>query len=156
MQPRSQQLQKEAIPLAKVLVSAKQRPTLPTTVSDASSSKQTATSGAPKSQGASGTGSPSVGSSVLQNALVDALVPMREQIRGEIRNLHLDMIKQHFVVQELLRGLQREAAESQALRQQIEMLRKENERLMRYIPFHNMLDESDLAERPGGPNGISR
>ncbi|KAJ1950289.1 hypothetical protein FBU59_000749 [Linderina macrospora] len=156
VQSRSQRAHNDAIPLAKVLVPSKQPPALPATASDISSSKQTATTNAPKPQEASAAGSPSVGTSVLQNTLMDALVPMREQIRGEIRNLHLDMIKQHFVVQEQLRGLQREAAESQALRQQIERLRKENERLMRYIPFHNMLDESDLAEQPGGPNGIAR
>ncbi|KAI8320064.1 WD40 repeat-like protein [Martensiomyces pterosporus] len=83
----------------------------------------------------------SVSSSVLQNLLVDALAPLREQIRGEIRNMHLDMIRQNFVFQEQIMALREECSQTRALRQEIEHLRQENDRLRRYIPFHNMLDD---------------
>ncbi|KAJ2080903.1 hypothetical protein H4R24_002741 [Coemansia sp. RSA 988] len=77
----------------------------------------------------------SISSSVFQNAISDALAPVCEQIRGEIRNLHLDILRQGFVYQEQVRSLRQECGEARALRQEIEQLRRENEQLRRYIPF---------------------
>ncbi|KAJ2778588.1 hypothetical protein H4R18_004502 [Coemansia javaensis] len=76
--------------------------------------------------------------SVLQNAVADALAPLCEQIRGEIRNLHLDMIRQGFVSQEQIKALRQEGGEARALRAEVERLRHENERLRRYVPFFQL------------------
>ncbi|KAJ1739472.1 hypothetical protein LPJ68_004655 [Coemansia sp. RSA 1086] len=84
---------------------------------------------------------PAVSSSVLQNAISDALAPLSEQIRGEIRNLHLDIIRQGFMYQEQIRALRQECSEARVLRQEIDRLRRENEQLRRYVPFF---------EPPGG------
>ncbi|KAJ2610482.1 hypothetical protein H4S08_003598 [Coemansia sp. RSA 1365] len=77
----------------------------------------------------------SISSSVLQNAISDALAPVCDQIRGEIRNLHLDILRQGFVYQEQVRALRQECGEARVLRQEIEKLRQENEQLRRYVPF---------------------
>ncbi|PIA18756.1 hypothetical protein COEREDRAFT_79742 [Coemansia reversa NRRL 1564] len=77
----------------------------------------------------------SISSSVLQNAISDALAPVCDQIRGEIRNLHLDILRQGFVYQEQVKALRQECGEARALRQEIENLRQENEQLRRYVPF---------------------
>ncbi|KAJ2809710.1 hypothetical protein FBU31_008148, partial [Coemansia sp. 'formosensis'] len=88
-----------------------------------------------------------IGSSVLQNLLADALTPLREQLRGEIRNLHLDMIRQGFVYQEQVRALRQECNEARDLRQELEQLRRENEQLKRHIPFFEISGSpSDLAD----------
>ncbi|KAJ2743452.1 hypothetical protein GGI20_003730 [Coemansia sp. BCRC 34301] len=79
-----------------------------------------------------------IGSSVLQNLFADALAPLREQLRGEIRNLHLDMIRQGFVYQEQVRALRQECGEARELRQELENLRRENELLRRHVPFFSM------------------
>ncbi|KAJ2845220.1 hypothetical protein IWW36_004871, partial [Coemansia brasiliensis] len=76
---------------------------------------------------------PAVSSSVLQNAISDALAPLSEQIRGEIRNLHLDIIRQGFMYQEQIRTLRQECSEARMLRQEIDRLRRENEQLRRYL-----------------------
>ncbi|KAJ2019585.1 hypothetical protein IW146_002470 [Coemansia sp. RSA 922] len=86
-----------------------------------------------------------IGSSVLQNLLADALTPLREQLRGEIRNLHLDMIRQGFVYQEQVRALRQECNEARDLRQELDKLRRENEQLRRHIPFFG---SSDSAAAP--------
>ncbi|KAJ2796006.1 hypothetical protein H4R20_005684 [Coemansia guatemalensis] len=89
----------------------------------------------------------SISSSVFQNAISDALAPVCEQIRGEIRNLHLDILRQGFVYQEQVRALRQECGEARVLRQEIEQLRRENEQLRRYIPF--------FAKEPGHTNNDS-
>ncbi|KAJ2088632.1 hypothetical protein GGI16_006319, partial [Coemansia sp. S142-1] len=83
-----------------------------------------------------------IGSSVLQNLLADALTPLREQLRGEIRNLHLDMIRQGFVYQEQVRALRQECNEARDLRQELDKLRRENEQLRRHIPFFGSSDSA--------------
>ncbi|KAJ2064806.1 hypothetical protein GGI17_000782 [Coemansia sp. S146] len=83
-----------------------------------------------------------IGSSVLQNLLADALTPLREQLRGEIRNLHLDMIRQGFVYQEQVRALRQECNEARDLRQELDKLRRENEQLRRHIPFFGSNDSA--------------
>ncbi|KAJ1722607.1 hypothetical protein LPJ53_002986 [Coemansia erecta] len=72
-----------------------------------------------------------------------ALLPLREQLSGEIRNLHLDMIRQDFVYQEQIRVLRAECCEARALRSEIDQLRRENEQLKRYLPFYNFT-EADM------------
>ncbi|KAJ2180224.1 hypothetical protein EV176_007042, partial [Coemansia sp. RSA 451] len=86
-------------------------------------------------EGFAAAGLGSVSNSVLQNAVADALAPLCEQIRGEIRNLHLDIIRQGFVYQEQIRTLRHECSEARALRQEMDQLRRENEQLRRYVPF---------------------
>ncbi|KAJ1664282.1 hypothetical protein IW140_001009 [Coemansia sp. RSA 1813] len=83
----------------------------------------------------------SVSSNVLQNMLSDALVPLREQFSSQIRNLHLDMIRQCFVYQEQVQALRTECSESQLLREEVERLRQENEELKRYIPLYHAFDK---------------
>ncbi|KAJ2468981.1 hypothetical protein GGI02_003527 [Coemansia sp. RSA 2322] len=90
-----------------------------------------------------------IGSSVLHNLLADALAPLREQIRGEIRNLHVDMIRQGFVYQEQVRALRQECSEARELRQELELLRRENEQLRRHVPFFSLPTESALPESQG-------
>ncbi|KAJ2351761.1 hypothetical protein GGF43_003942 [Coemansia sp. RSA 2618] len=80
----------------------------------------------------------SISSSVLQNAVADALAPLCEQLRGEIRNLHLDVIRQGFVYQEQIRTLREECAETRMLRQEMEALRRENAQLRMYVPFFDL------------------
>ncbi|KAJ2636086.1 hypothetical protein GGF40_003219 [Coemansia sp. RSA 1286] len=87
----------------------------------------------------------SVSSNVLHNLVADALAPLREQISGEIRNLHLDMMRQNFVYQEQLDALRRECSEARALRREMESLRRENEQLRRYVPFYNFIDSEKAA-----------
>ncbi|KAJ1899017.1 hypothetical protein LPJ66_002384 [Kickxella alabastrina] len=99
---------------------------------------------------ASAAGLGSISSSVLQNLLSDALAPLREQISGEIRNLHLDMIRQNFVYQEQIDALRQECNEAKVLRQEMEQLRRENEQLKRYVPFYNFVEDGDA--RPAKPN----
>ncbi|KAJ2785649.1 hypothetical protein GGI15_001850, partial [Coemansia interrupta] len=77
------------------------------------------------------TGLNAVSSNVFQNLVSDALLPLREQLSGEIRNLHLDMIRQDFVYQEQMRALRAECSEARALRREIDQLRRENEQLKR-------------------------
>ncbi|KAJ2755807.1 hypothetical protein GGI19_001353 [Coemansia pectinata] len=95
---------------------------------------------APSAAALSGLGD--IGSSVLQNLLADALTPLREQLRGEIRNLHLDMIRQGFVYQEQVRALRQECNEARDLRQELDKLRRENEQLRRHIPFFGSNDSA--------------
>ncbi|KAI7825784.1 hypothetical protein BX661DRAFT_206075 [Kickxella alabastrina] len=99
---------------------------------------------------ASTAGLGSISSSVLQNLLSDALAPLREQISGEIRNLHLDMIRQNFVYQEQIDALRQECNEAKVLRQEMEQLRRENEQLKRYVPFYNFVEDGNA--RPAKPN----
>ncbi|KAJ1995711.1 hypothetical protein GGI25_000687 [Coemansia spiralis] len=87
----------------------------------------------------------SIGGNVLQNMLADALIPLRDQISNEIRNLHLDMIRQGFVYQEQINLLRKECSESNSLRQEVERLRQENEELKRYIPFYHAFDKENEA-----------
>ncbi|KAJ2717294.1 hypothetical protein H4R19_000046 [Coemansia spiralis] len=87
-------------------------------------------------------------SSVLQNAVADALAPLCEQLRGEIRNLHLDMIRQGFAHQEQIKALRRECGEAQALRAELEQLRRENAQLQRHMPFFHL-----PANGTGGDGG---
>ncbi|KAJ2438430.1 hypothetical protein GGF42_008298 [Coemansia sp. RSA 2424] len=94
---------------------------------------------APSTTALSGLGD--IGSSVLHNLLADALTPLREQLRGEIRNLHLDMIRQGFVYQEQVRALRQECGEARELRQELEKLRRENEQLRRHVPFFSMASD---------------
>ncbi|KAJ1903060.1 hypothetical protein LPJ81_003267, partial [Coemansia sp. IMI 209127] len=89
----------------------------------------------------SATGLGSVSSNVLQNMLSDALAPLREQFSSQIRNLHLDMIRQCFVYQEQVQALRSECSESQLLREEVERLRQENEELKRYVPLYHAFDK---------------
>ncbi|KAJ2386523.1 hypothetical protein GGI23_006471 [Coemansia sp. RSA 2559] len=82
-----------------------------------------------------------VSSNVLQNMLSDALAPLREQFSSQIRNLHLDMIRQCFVYQEQVQALRSECSESQLLREEVERLRRENEELKRYVPLYHAFDK---------------
>ncbi|KAJ2796115.1 hypothetical protein H4R21_004840, partial [Coemansia helicoidea] len=95
------------------------------------------------------TGLGALSSSVLQNAVSDALTPFCEQLRGEMRNLHLDMIRQGFVQQEQIKALRRGCDETQALRAEIEQLRQENAQLRRHMPFFHL--PADDVGRDGGP-----
>ncbi|KAJ2721185.1 hypothetical protein GGI07_004111 [Coemansia sp. Benny D115] len=97
------------------------------------------------------TGLGSVSSSILQNLLSDALTPLRDQLSGEIRNLHLDMIRQNFVYQEQIETLRKECSEARTLRQEMEQLRRENEHLKRYVPFYNF-----IGDKPAAAEGEAR
>ncbi|KAJ1824026.1 hypothetical protein LPJ60_001099 [Coemansia sp. RSA 2675] len=103
---------------------------------------------APSAETSSGLGG--IGGSVLQNLLADALTPLREELRGEIRNLHLDMIRQGFVYQEQVRALRQECSEARNLRQELELLRRENEQLKRHIPFFGISGGPNDSPAPAG------
>ncbi|KAJ2365184.1 hypothetical protein IW150_006279 [Coemansia sp. RSA 2607] len=98
------------------------------------------------------TGLNAVSSNVFQNLVSDALLPLREQLSGEIRNLHLDMIRQDFVYQEQIKVLRAECSEARALRREIDQLRRENEQLKRYLPFYNFTDAEMLT--PAADSGV--
>ncbi|KAJ2158409.1 hypothetical protein GGF46_003789 [Coemansia sp. RSA 552] len=83
----------------------------------------------------------SVSTSVLHNAIADALAPLGEQIRDEIRNLHLDMIRQGVIYQEQIKALRQECSDARELRHEIEQLRRDNEQLRQYIPFFQAPDD---------------
>ncbi|KAJ2362826.1 hypothetical protein H4S01_004601, partial [Coemansia sp. RSA 2610] len=87
-----------------------------------------------------------VSNHVLQNAIADAIAPLCEQIRGEVRNLHLDLIRQGFVYQEQIKALRQECGESRALRLEIDQLRRENEQLRRYVPFFELPSQNARSE----------
>lgn len=93
------------------------------------------------------TGLGSLSSSVLQNLLTDSLAPLREQLRGEIRNLHVDIIRQGFMQQEQIKTLRQECNESRQLRQEIERLRRENEELKHYVPFYSAPPKNHRHDR---------
>ncbi|KAJ2665676.1 hypothetical protein IWW48_000127 [Coemansia sp. RSA 1200] len=100
----------------------------------------------------------SVSGSVLQNMLSDTLVPLREQFSSQIRNLHLDMVRQSFVHQEQIQALRSECNDSRLLRDEVDRLRQENEELKRYIPLYHVFDKDAGALAPdAGPlrrNGL--
>ncbi|KAJ2725515.1 hypothetical protein H4R23_004140, partial [Coemansia sp. Cherry 401B] len=87
-----------------------------------------------------------VSNHVLQNAIADAIAPLCEQIRGEVRNLHLDLIRQGFVYQEQIKALRQECGETRALRLEIDQLRRENEQLRRYVPFFELPSQNARSE----------
>ncbi|KAJ1729395.1 hypothetical protein LPJ72_004996 [Coemansia sp. Benny D160-2] len=94
----------------------------------------------------------SVSGSVLQNMLTDTLVPLREQFSSQIRNLHLDMVRQSFVHQEQIQALRSECNDSRLLRDEVDRLRQENEELKRYIPLYHVFDKDAGALAPdSGP-----
>ncbi|KAJ2125918.1 hypothetical protein IW147_000390 [Coemansia sp. RSA 720] len=111
---------------------------------------QSAASGTRPVEGFVAAGLGSISNSVLQNAVADALAPLCEQIRGEIRNLHLDIIRQGFVYQEQIRTLRHECSEARALRQEMDQLRRENEQLRRYVPFFEPPSRASDEQEPRG------
>ncbi|OLY85166.1 Protein NEDD1 [Smittium mucronatum] len=74
----------------------------------------------------------------IQSIIEDSLLSFKDEIKTDLENIHLDMIKQNFNLQTQISQLSHAVAEKDQLISRILKLEKENKRLREYDPFRKL------------------
>ncbi|KAJ1679562.1 hypothetical protein EV182_001797 [Spiromyces aspiralis] len=86
---------------------------------------------------------PGISSSLIQQAVKDAITPFCNQMRNDLLNLHLDIIRQGQECKSYFWVLSQIQNENQELRKEVQRLALENERLRRFLPY------TSICVKPG-------
>ncbi|KAJ1918436.1 hypothetical protein H4219_002591 [Mycoemilia scoparia] len=85
----------------------------------------------------------SLSADIIRQTVQDSLSPFCQQLRNDMLNLHLDIIRQNNEQVQQLSLLNKVSEEARQLRKEVERLTAENELLRKYIPYSNLMSDRE-------------